>query len=178
MNPLSEGRLEHQLPDAKPLYTDAEAVAEANRCLYCHDAPCVQACPTGIDIPTFIRKISTGNLRGSARVILSANMLGYSCARACPVEVLCAGACVYNTWHRTPIAIGRLQRHAVEAEFRTGDATRLFSRAPANGHKVACVGAGPAAQPANAVRMARSTCASLKTPLTYRCARRAPTFFA
>ncbi len=142
---LSAARLERAIADAKPDYTPAEAVAEANRCLYCHDAPCVQACPTGIDIPTFIRKISTGNLRGSARVILSANMLGYSCARACPVEVLCAGACVYNTWHRTPIAIGRLQRHAVEAEFRTGDATRLFSRAPANGHKVACVGAGPAA---------------------------------
>ncbi|HEY6866186.1 MAG TPA: glutamate synthase, partial [Candidatus Eisenbacteria bacterium] len=109
------GRLEQRLPDAKPLYTPGEAVAEANRCLYCHDAPCVAACPTGIDIPGFIRKIATGNTLGSARTILSANLLGYSCARVCPVEVLCVGACVYNAWHRhPPIQIGRLQRHAVE----------------------------------------------------------------
>ena len=136
--------LERAIADAKPNYTAGEAVTEANRCLYCHDAPCVQACPTGIDVPTFIRKIGTGNLHGSARVILSANLLGYSCARVCPVEVLCAGACVYNAWHRPPIAIGRLQRHAVEAAFAEGNAARLLSRAPANGRKVACVGAGPA----------------------------------
>lgn len=135
---LSEPRLERVIDDAKPNFTPGEAVAEANRCLYCHDAPCVQACPTGIDVPTFIRKIGTGNLQGSARTILSANLLGYSCARVCPVEVLCAGACVYNAWHRSPpIAIGRLQRYAVESAFEAGTAASLLSRAAANGRKVA-----------------------------------------
>jgi len=136
-------RLERKLPDLKPTYTDAEAVAEANRCLYCQDAPCIAACPTGIDIPTFIRKISTGNVRGSAKAILSANLLGYSCARVCPVEVLCVGACVYNAWHRAPIQIGRLQRYAVETTFASGRADTLFAKAPATGKRVACVGAGP-----------------------------------
>src|SRR5215468_6405481 len=93
---LPVDRLETRLADAKPVYDDGAAVGEANRCLYCHDAPCVTACPTGIDVPGFIRKIATGNVRGSAKAILSANLLGYSCARVCPVEVLCVGACVYN----------------------------------------------------------------------------------
>ena len=137
-------RLETRLADAKPVYGDGEAVGEASRCLYCHDAPCVTACPTGIDIPGFIRKIATGNLRGSARAILSANLLGYSCARVCPVEVLCVGACVYNDWHRyPPIQIGRLQRYAVEKAFDAGRAATLLSRAAATGKKVACVGGGP-----------------------------------
>ena len=137
-------RLEAQLPDAKPTYSPGEAVGEANRCLYCHDAPCVTACPTGIDIPGFIRKIATGNVRGSAKRILSANLLGYSCARVCPVEVLCVGACVYNDWHRyPPIQIGRLQRYAVETTLRQ-DGTTLFEKAKPTGKKVACVGAGPA----------------------------------
>ena len=77
-----------------------EAIFEASRCLYCHDAPCIPSCPTGIDIPTFIRKIGTGNLRGSARTILEANLLGASCARVCPVEVLCESTCVYEAWGR------------------------------------------------------------------------------
>jgi glutamate synthase (NADPH/NADH) small chain len=141
--PLPGQRAEHRLPDAKPVYTPGEAVIEAQRCLYCHDAPCVQACPTGIDIPTFIRKISTGNVAGSARVILSANLLGYSCARVCPVEVLCVGACVYNAWHRNPpIAIGRLQRYATETTL--AEANGLLPHAAKNGKRVACVGAGPA----------------------------------
>ena len=122
-------RLEGRLADAKPTYTPGEAVTEANRCLYCHDAPCVTACPTGIDIPGFIRKIATGNVRGSAKAILSANLLGYSCARVCPVEVLCVGACVYNAWHRSPpIAIGRLQRYAVETVLDSGKAATLTFR--------------------------------------------------
>ena len=138
-------RLEGRLADARPTYTPGEAVTEANRCLYCHDAPCVNACPTGIDIPGFIRKIATGNVRGSAKAILSANLLGYSCARVCPVEVLCVGACVYNAWHRNPpIAIGRLQRYAVETVLDSGKAATLLDRAPATGKKVACVGSGPA----------------------------------
>jgi glutamate synthase (NADPH/NADH) small chain len=138
-------RLELRLPDAKPTYAPGEAVAEAHRCLYCHDAPCVTACPTGIDIPGFIRKIGTGNVHGSARTILSANLLGYSCARVCPVEVLCVGACVYNEWHRTPpIQIGRLQRYAVETALTKDGGAALFTRAPKTGKRVACVGAGPA----------------------------------
>jgi glutamate synthase (NADPH/NADH) small chain len=141
---LPDGRLETKLDDLKPLYSDGEAIAEANRCLYCQDAPCIAACPTGIDIPTFIRKIGTENVRGSARTILSANILGYSCARVCPVEVLCAGACVYNAWERTPIAIGRLQRYATEKVMSSGAAATLLPKAPANGKKIACVGAGPA----------------------------------
>lgn len=142
---IAADRLERRLPDAKPTYEDGEAVGEANRCLYCHDAPCVTACPTGIDIPGFIRKISTGNLRGSARTILSANLLGYSCARVCPVEVLCVGACVYNDWHRyPPIQIGRLQRYAVEKTLDAGRGAALFANAPPTGKKVACVGSGPA----------------------------------
>src|SRR5262245_27161107 len=138
-------RLERKLPDLKPMYLDGEAVAEANRCLFCHDAPCIQECPTGIDIPGFIKKIATGNVRGSARTILSANLLGYSCARVCPVEVLCVGACVYNDWHRyPPIQIGRLQRFAVETTLAAGAGPTLLSRASTNGKKVAFVGAGPA----------------------------------
>jgi glutamate synthase (NADPH/NADH) small chain len=137
-------RLEQRLPDHRPNYPEGAAIAEAARCLYCHDAPCVEACPTGIDIPGFIRKITTGNVRGAARTILAANLLGYSCARVCPVEVLCAGACVYNHLGREPIAIGRLQRFAVEAALDRGAAASLLARRPANGKQVACVGAGPA----------------------------------
>ena len=138
-------RLEGRLADSKPTYSPGEAVTEAGRCLYCHDAPCVTACPTGIDIPGFIRKIATGNVRGSARAILSANLLGYSCARVCPVEVLCVGACVYNAWHRNPpIAIGRLQRYAVETTFKTGAGASLLEKAAPTAKRVACVGAGPA----------------------------------
>ena len=151
MNPARMGtgalpitRLELKLADAKPVYSFGDAVAEANRCLYCQDAPCIAACPTGIDIPTFIRKIGTGNVHGSARAILSANVLGYSCARVCPVEVLCVGACVYNAWHRTPIAIGRLQRYATETVLAGAGSVGLLARAPENGKRVACVGAGPA----------------------------------
>ncbi|MBL8912741.1 MAG: glutamate synthase, partial [Archangium sp.] len=92
---LPSGRLEQRFKESKPAYSRAEAVTEANRCLYCVDAPCIKACPTGIDIPTFIHKISTENITGAARTILSENILGASCARVCPVEVLCAGACVY-----------------------------------------------------------------------------------
>lgn len=142
--PAPDERLETSVPDHKPTYTPGQAAAEAHRCLYCHDAPCVTACPTGIDIPGFIRKIATGNLPGSARTILSANILGYSCARVCPVEVLCAGACVHQHQGEKTIAIGRLQRYAVEAAFERGDAAKLLRRRPANGKSVACVGAGPA----------------------------------
>ena len=99
--------------EINPELTKQEAIEEANRCLYCYDAPCIKACPTGIDIPTFIKKIASGNLKGSAKTIISANPIGASCARVCPTEELCEGACVLN--HSTkPIMIGNLQRYATD----------------------------------------------------------------
>lgn len=142
---LPDGRLEQRFAESKPAYSMGEAVTEANRCLYCVDAPCIKACPTGIDIPTFIHKISTGNVAGAARTILKENVLGASCARVCPVEVLCAGACVYNAWGREPIAIGRLQRYATETTLKaTAMAKLLPAKKAPTGKRVALVGAGPA----------------------------------
>lgn len=142
---LPEGRLEQRFRESKPAYSSAEAITEANRCLYCVDAPCIKACPTGIDIPNFIHKISTGNTLGAARTILKENILGASCARVCPVEVLCAGACVYNAWEREPIAIGRLQRFATETAIAERPlASLVASRKKPTGKKIALVGAGPA----------------------------------
>jgi glutamate synthase (NADPH/NADH) small chain len=140
---LPDDRTEASLPDAKPLLTEAEARLEAERCLYCADAPCTLACPTSIDVPGFIKRIATGNVRGSARTIFEQNVLGYSCARVCPVEVLCEGACVYEAWQKKPIAIGRLQRFAMERTVRD-PADPLFTAKPATGKRAACVGAGPA----------------------------------
>lgn len=141
-------RLETRLPDAKPLYDRGEAITEAERCLYCHDAPCVKACPTEIDVPTFIKKIASDNVLGAARTIMSQNVLGYSCARVCPVEVLCVGACVYNDWHREPIQIGKLQRYATEAALAREESGkgRVFTARARGPHtrRVALVGAGPA----------------------------------
>ena len=138
--PLSPDRLETKFSDKYPPYDLGEALAESNRCLYCFDAPCVHACPTSIDIPTFIKKIASGNVRGSAKTILSANLLGESCARVCPVEVLCEGDCVYTTWGRTPISIGRLQRYATENGARYVE----LERKHATGKSIGLVGAGPA----------------------------------
>lgn len=143
---LPQDRLENDLHDKKPLYTAAEARAEAERCLYCVDAPCIKACPTEIDIPTFIKKIASGNVRGSAKTIFEQNLLGYSCARVCPVEVLCVGDCVYNGWGRDPIQIGRLQRFATETATAKGAPAVLKRRIEIGktSKKVACIGAGPA----------------------------------
>lgn len=145
-NRLGTDRLENDLPDKKPLYSPAEARAEAERCLYCVDAPCIKACPTEIDIPTFIKKIASGNVRGSAKTIFEQNLLGYSCARVCPVEVLCVGDCVYNGWGRDPIQIGRLQRFATETATAKGAPPLLKRRIEIGktSKKVACIGAGPA----------------------------------
>ncbi len=137
-----DARSEPPIPDHAPLLGDGHAVAEALRCLYCADAPCVKACPTEIDVPGFIRRIATGNRKGAARLILDANPLGWSCGRTCPVEVLCAGACVYQAWEKPPIEIGRLQRWATEPFVRAG--WHAKAPGPATGRRVACVGAGPA----------------------------------
>ncbi|MDB5845835.1 MAG: FAD-dependent pyridine nucleotide-disulfide oxidoreductase [Polaromonas sp.] len=129
--------------DARPPLTPAQALLEAERCLYCFDAPCVTACPTAIDVPSFIRRIADGNVRGAARTILESNPLGGMCARVCPTETLCEGACVRTAQQGQPVAIGRLQRHAVDA-LMDSRRPQLFTRAPPTGRKVAVVGAGPA----------------------------------
>ncbi|MEP7300547.1 MAG: NAD(P)-dependent oxidoreductase [Caldimonas sp.] len=129
--------------DAHPPLTPVQALIEAERCYYCHDAPCVAACPTGIDIPSFVRRISEHNLRGAARAILEANVFGGMCARVCPTEVLCEQACVRNTNEDKPVEIGLLQRRATDAYFAAPGAP-LFTRAAATGRRVAVVGAGPA----------------------------------
>ncbi len=144
---LPDDRVERALPDKKPLFGLAEARAESERCLYCADAPCIKACPTAIDVPTFIKKIASGNVRGSARTIFEQNILGYSCARVCPTEVLCEGACVYTAWQKAPIKIGRLQRYATQHATAQGEPPMFAPKAaPARGprRKVALVGAGPA----------------------------------
>ncbi|MEB3196806.1 MAG: NAD(P)-dependent oxidoreductase [Candidatus Sericytochromatia bacterium] len=135
-------RLEAQLADLKPALSPAAARTEALRCLYCHDAPCVAACPTAINIPEFIRRIGNGNVVGAARTILESNILGHSCARVCPVEVLCAGSCVYHLKEEPPIAIGRLQRFATDHALAHG--LRFHRRAPDTGRRIALIGAGPA----------------------------------
>ncbi|NIZ01119.1 NAD(P)-dependent oxidoreductase [Thalassospira lucentensis] len=129
--------------DLHPAYSSLQAMAESNRCLYCYDAPCVTACPTSIDIPSFIRKISTGNPDGAAKTILSANIMGGTCARACPTEVLCEQACVRNVAEDTAVEIGSLQRFAVD-HLMDRDLPHPFKRAEATGKKIAVVGAGPA----------------------------------
>ena len=144
LHQLPSDRAELALPDKKPLLSSAEARAEADRCLYCSDAPCIKACPTEIDIPTFIKKIATGNVRGSARTIFAQNLLGYSCSRVCPVEVLCEGSCVYTGWQKKPISIGKLQRYATEHATHALDAQMFVPKKIASPRKVACIGAGPA----------------------------------
>ena len=129
--------------DLHPPLDKQAAVAEANRCLFCFDAPCMMACPTHIDVPRFIKKIATGNMGGSARTILEANILGASCSRACPVEVLCEGACVMHRYNKQPIEIALLQRHAMDAFHALGAAVP-FVPGTDTGLKVALIGAGPA----------------------------------
>ena len=139
---LSPDEYERNFAEIAPAMSPRQAAIEAARCLYCFDAPCTAACPTHIDVPAFIKKISTGNLRGSARVILEANILGQSCGRVCPTEVLCEGACVMEERGVKPIEIGRLQRYAVD--YVLDRKLQLFHAGAPNGRRVACIGSGPA----------------------------------
>lgn len=139
---LPSERWEQKFPEEKPLYSDAEAFAEAHRCLFCFDAPCTKACPTGVDVAVFIRRIAEDNLRGAAKIILDANILGYSCGRVCPDEVLCAGSCVLKDFAKPTIEIARLQRYATESFLKEG--THFFPARQETGKKIACIGAGPA----------------------------------
>lgn len=139
---LSEAQIASNFADMHPPLTPSEALIDADRCYFCYDAPCTTACPTGIDIPEFIQKIRSGNLKGSAHTILRENIMGGMCARVCPTEVLCEDACVRNTHEERPVRIGLLQRYATDAVFAQN--TQLFQRAPATGRKVAVVGGGPA----------------------------------
>ncbi|WP_343688301.1 NAD(P)-dependent oxidoreductase [Chitinophaga sp.] len=125
-----------------PFETRNAALVEANRCLFCYDAPCTKSCPTSIDVPKFIKQITTGNLKGAAYTIFSANIMGGGCSKVCPVEKLCEGACVYNLMEEAPIPIAKLQRYATEPAIH--EQWPLFTRQPSNGKKVAVVGAGPA----------------------------------
>ncbi|MCH9695490.1 MAG: NAD(P)-dependent oxidoreductase [Gammaproteobacteria bacterium] len=139
---LSSDEIEMNFADLHPPLTHPEALVEADRCYFCYDAPCITACPTGIDIPTFIQKIRSGNLRGSAHTILQENIMGGMCARVCPTEVLCEEACVRNTHEEKPVEIGLLQRHATDAVLQNNE--QLFTRAKSSGKRVAIVGGGPA----------------------------------
>lgn len=145
MAPIQENAMTVQLRrnfvELKGKMTKNEAIEEANRCLYCYDAPCIKACPTSIQIPNFIKKIASGNMKGSATTILEANPIGASCARVCPTEELCEGACVLNSSTK-PIKIGELQRYATDWAMETN--AQLFKAGPHNGQKIAIVGAGPA----------------------------------
>ena len=150
-SPLTPGVVPGRLPaeaydrhfgDLYPRYDRHEAAVAADRCYFCHDAPCVTACPTAIDIPLFIRQIQAGNPEGAAKTILSQNILGGMCARVCPTETLCEEACVREAAEGAPVEIGRLQRYATDALMAKG--THPFTRAAPTGRRVAVVGAGPA----------------------------------
>ncbi len=141
-NRLAKAEVERNFADLHPPLSRSEALIEADRCYFCFDAPCTTACPTGIDIPGFIQKIRSDNIRGSAHTILRENIMGGMCARVCPTEVLCEEACVRNTHEDKPVEIGLLQRYATDPIF--ADSTQLFERADPSGKTVAVVGGGPA----------------------------------
>lgn len=141
-NRLSVTEIDDNFGDLHPPLSRSEALIEADRCYFCYDAPCTTACPTGIDIPSFIQKIRSDNIRGSAHTILRENIMGGMCARVCPTEVLCEQACVRNTHEDKPVEIGLLQRFATDPIVE--DSTQLFERAAASGKSVAIVGGGPA----------------------------------
>ncbi len=144
---IAPGRLDadtiaDNFADLHGAYDGHEALVAADRCYFCHDAPCITACPTGIDIPLFIRQIATGTPEAAAKTIFDANILGGMCARVCPTETLCEEACVREAAEGKPVEIGRLQRHATDVVMEAG--VHPFSRAAETGKTVAVVGAGPA----------------------------------
>ena len=141
-NRLPPEQYARNFADSHPPLTPAHALVESDRCYFCYDAPCVQACPTAIDIPSFIRKIATGDPKGAAKDILTQNIMGSVCARVCPTEVLCEGSCVRTAQEERPVRIGALQRHATDWLLDAG--VQLFKAGPSSGKKVAVVGGGPA----------------------------------
>ena len=142
-NRLSQPEYQQNFSDIHPPFeTKDGALTEANRCLFCYDAPCMKSCPTSIDVPMFIRQISTDNVKGSAKTIFDSNIMGAGCSRVCPVEKLCEGACVFNLMHEKPIDIAKLQRYSTERAI--SEKWKLYKRKPLNGKKVAVIGAGPA----------------------------------
>lgn len=142
-NKLTEEQYKENFKEITPPFSRNAALNEANRCLFCYDSPCTKACPTHIDIPTFIKKIATENLIGSAKTILSSNWAALTCAKACPVEILCEGSCVYVAKGEKAIEIGRLQRFAIDNYFEAGT-PKLFTPTKKNGKSVGIVGSGPA----------------------------------
>jgi glutamate synthase (NADPH/NADH) small chain len=142
-NRLTAEQYAENFGDIHPPFDNKEAaLLEANRCLFCYDAPCIKGCPTGINIPKFIKQISTDNLKGSANTIFISNIFGGGCARVCPVEKLCEGNCVFNLLDEKPIEIAKLQRWATDRPLKEN--WKMFERKPATGKRVAVVGAGPA----------------------------------
>jgi glutamate synthase (NADPH/NADH) small chain len=142
-NRLSAEEYEANFSDIHPPFDKKEAaLVEANRCLFCYDAPCIKQCPTSINIPKFIKQITTDNIKGSAHTIFDSNIFGGGCSRVCPVEKLCEGSCVYNLMHEDPIPIAKLQRYSTEKAIK--EKWQLFNRKPSTGRRVAIIGAGPA----------------------------------
>jgi dihydropyrimidine dehydrogenase (NAD+) subunit PreT len=142
-NRLTKEQYKENFSDIHPPFeTHSAALVEANRCLFCYDAPCTKSCPTGINVPKFIKQITTENIKGSAHTIFASNIFGAGCSRVCPVEKLCEGACVYNLMDEEAIPIAKLQRYSTEKAL--ANKWQLFERKKSTGKKVAVVGAGPA----------------------------------
>jgi glutamate synthase (NADPH/NADH) small chain len=142
-NKLTNDQYSQNFSDIHPPFENKTAAqVEANRCLFCYDAPCTKSCPTSINVPKFIKQISSDNIKGSAHTIFTSNIMGAGCSKVCPVEKLCEGACVYNLLEEEAIPIAKLQRYSTEQAME--NQWKLFERKPSNGKKVAIVGAGPA----------------------------------
>jgi dihydropyrimidine dehydrogenase (NAD+) subunit PreT len=139
---LSPAEYDKNFSELHPVFSDHEALVASDRCYFCYDAPCMTACPTSIDVPLFIRQISTGNAIGAAKTIFDQNIMGGMCARVCPTETLCEQACVRNTAEERPVEIGRLQRFATDKAMHAGK--QFYTRLNSNGKSVGVVGAGPA----------------------------------
>lgn len=142
-NRLTTEEYQNNFSDIHPPFETADAaLVEANRCLFCYDAPCIKACPTSINVPKFIKQITTDNIKGSAHTIFLSNIMGAGCSKVCPVEKLCEGSCVFNLMEETPISIAKLQRYSTEKAMQNN--WQFFKRKASSGKKVAIVGAGPA----------------------------------